>query len=376
MMAGIYIHIPFCIRKCHYCDFYKESGTAGKKAFLTALIEEIGLQKNYLGNFTVDTIYFGGGTPSVLKRMELESILQILFQTFKVDSVAEITFEANPDDLSQPYLDDLAATSVNRLSIGIQSFNAEVLRLLYRRHSAGQAIEAIQMARNSGFRNLSIDLMYGIPSMSRSEWQKSVETALSLEPEHISAYHLGIEPGTQFGRLKKQGVLKEIDEEESLGQYSYLTESMKQAGYQHYEISNFCREGYESRHNTSYWKNIPYLGLGPSAHSFNGKQRQWNVSSISRYNQSLNNRVIPFETEDLNKKDTFNEYLMTNLRTKWGVDIDYLRESYPDWMFSRFVNQIKEESLRIHLIIEGGNIRIKPESWFVSDHLISELFIL
>lgn len=376
MMAGIYIHIPFCIRKCHYCDFYKESGTAGKNSFLAALSQEIELQKDYLGGQGIKTIYFGGGTPSVLKRKEVESILRLLFQTFSVSPDAEITFEANPDDLNQQYLDELALTPVNRLSIGIQSFHAEVLRLLYRRHSAGQAVEAVRMARSSGFRNLSIDLMYGIPSMNRMDWQKSVETALSLQPEHISAYHLGIEPDTQFGRLKKQGKMKEIDEEESLWQYNFLTNSMKSAGYQHYEISNFCQEGYESKHNTSYWKNIPYLGLGPSAHSFNGRQRQWNKSSVGEYNQALKNNEIPCEIENLNEKDAFNEYLMTNLRTQWGVDLTFIHEKYPEPFFTQFVQQIQEEVFEPHIIQEGQSIKIKPESWFVSDHLISELFIL
>lgn len=375
-MAGIYIHIPFCKQKCHYCDFYKETTVYQKAGFLKALSIEMEERKSYLMGEKLQTIYFGGGTPSVLSVSEIGKVINQIYTIWDVADDAEITLEANPDDLSEDYLKDLIQTPVNRLSIGIQSLDDEILRFLYRRHHARQAIEVVELAGNIGFSSISIDFIYGIPGLSVSGWKDCLQQAIQLDVGHISAYHLGIEPDTQFGRLKSQGKIKEVDEDLSLMHYNVLREMLGEAGYLHYEISNFCKPGMESRHNSSYWNNKLYLGLGPSAHSYNGTERSWNVRSVSDYIKQLNHHILPSESEVLSLKDRFNEMLMTNLRTRQGLSISYLQHSFPKEYMAQLNNRMQMMVKNHQLIIENQTIRIPEEQWFVSDSLIADLFIL
>lgn len=375
-MAGIYIHIPFCKQKCHYCDFYKETTVYQKSGFLKALSIEMKERNSFLMGEKIDTIYFGGGTPSVLSILDIRSILSEIDSLWDVAANAEITMEANPDDLSPDYLNDLIQTPVNRLSIGIQALDDEILRFLYRRHRAQQAVEVVEMAKAIGFKSISIDFIYGIPGLSLSGWKDCLSQAIQLDVDHISAYHLGIEPDTQFGRLKSQGKIKEIDEEVSLEHYQIMCEMLGRAGYQHYEISNFCRPGRESRHNSSYWNNQIYLGLGPSAHSYNGTERSWNVRNLTEYIRQLNKPVLPSESEVLSDKDRFNEMLMTKLRTQQGLSLNYLKQTFPETFINELRTKLQTMIDNHLLVLENEMIRIPEKQWFVSDSLIADLFIL
>ncbi len=375
-MAGIYIHIPFCKQKCHYCDFYKETTVNHKKTFLQALDIEISIQAGFLADEEIHTVYLGGGTPSVLQMSELENLMTHLRQTFRLSPDAEKTIEVNPDDISLNYLQELKQIGFNRLSMGIQSFDPAILRFLYRRHNAEQAEKAVLLAQQAGFSNLSVDFIYGIPGLSEEVWMDTLQRLIQLNPEHISAYHLGIEPDTQFGRLKSQGKLKEIDEELSLKHYRLLREMLGNAGYQHYEISNFCKPGFESKHNSGYWNNSRYLGLGPSAHSFNGLELFWNVRNLHLYKEQIQQGILPNESETLSPGDRFNEYLMTHLRTTRGVELSYLQENFPDDVYQEFMKSVNHLLLSEQLSLQNDYIRISPEHWIISDSLISDLFIV
>lgn len=375
-MAGIYIHIPFCKQKCHYCDFYKETTVNHKKTFLQALDIEISIQAGFLADEEIHTVYLGGGTPSVLQMSELENLMTHLRQTFRLSPDAEKTIEVNPDDISLDYLQGLKQIGFNRLSMGIQSFDPAILRFLYRRHNAEQAEKAVLLAQQAGFSNLSVDFIYGIPGLSEEVWMDTLQRLIQLNPEHISAYHLGIEPDTQFGRLKSQGKLKEIDEELSLKHYRLLREMLGNAGYQHYEISNFCKPGFESKHNSGYWNNSRYLGLGPSAHSFNGLERFWNVRNLHQYMEQIQQGILPNESETLSPGDRFNEYLMTHLRTARGVELSYLQEHFSSDVLQELMKTVNRLLSSGQLSLENEHIRISPEHWIISDSLISDLFIL
>lgn len=375
-MAGIYIHIPFCKQKCHYCDFYKETTVNHKKTFLQALDIEISIQAGFLADEEIHTVYLGGGTPSVLQMSELENLMTHLQQTFRLSPDAEKTIEVNPDDISLDYLQGLKQIGFNRLSMGIQSFDPAILRFLYRRHNAEQAEKAVLLAQQAGFSNLSVDFIYGIPGLSEEVWMDTLQRLIHLNPEHISAYHLGIEPDTQFGRLKSQGKLKEIDEELSLKHYRLLRDMLGNAGYQHYEISNFCKPGFESKHNSGYWNNSRYLGLGPSAHSFNGLERFWNVRNLHQYMEQIQQGILPNESETLSPSDRFNEYLMTHLRTARGVELSYLQVHFSSDVLQELMKSVNRLLSSGQLRLENEHIRISPEHWIISDSLISDLFIL
>ncbi|HCC71491.1 MAG TPA: coproporphyrinogen III oxidase, partial [Bacteroidales bacterium] len=325
-MAGIYIHIPFCKKRCSYCDFYKTIDAELADTFLVSLEKEMELQRDYLEQKEVETIYFGGGTPTVLSAQQIGIILEKLHATFNIKEDTEITIEANPDDIKKTYTKSLAKTGINRISLGIQSWNDEILKLLNRRHNSEDARKALEHIFSSGIDNISADLIYGIPGMSLNQWKENLQITLDYDIKHLSAYHLTIEEHTVFGKMKKNNELREIDEEESEKQFNVLIDECEKNGFIQYEISNFCKEGYFSIHNTNYWRREPYLGLGPSAHSFNGESRQWNIADLNEYIKLIEKDEVPATIEILNVKDMFNEYVMTSLRTMWGIDLDYVED--------------------------------------------------
>lgn len=375
-MAGIYIHIPFCKKKCHYCDFYKTLDTGLSDRFLEALKKELVLQNNYLDKSIINTIYIGGGTPSVLSAVQVREIIDTLNNNFRIDNDAEITMEANPDDIDKVYVRDIKRSGINRISLGIQSWNDEILTFLNRRHNAEQAEQALKSIFEAGIDNVSADLIYGIPGMTPGEWRENLLKTFSYDLVHLSAYHLTIEPGTVFGKMKEQGQLSEIDEGMSEKQFRTLLDISEKKGFEQYEISNFCRDGYYSIHNTNYWKREPYLGLGPSAHSFNGEQRQWNVSNLSVYLRSIENEIVPAESETLEKKDLYNEYIMTSLRTMWGVDLDHLEE-ITDKESRDYMNNLVVRFIKYGMVSRNeNNIVLTDQGKMISDNIISELMMV
>jgi len=327
-MPGLYLHIPFCKQACHYCDFHFSTSLGLKDRLVQALVRELELRRHYLGPApTLDTIYFGGGTPSLLSAAELEALFAAIHRHFKVAPQAEITLEANPDDLSAAKLAELAASPINRLSIGLQSFHEPHLRLMNRAHSAGESTTAVRRAQDAGFDNISIDLIYGVPAAGHHIWEADLANAFALDVPHISAYALTIEPGTAFGHRAKKGTFIPPPDEFVATQFELLLAGMKAQGYEQYEISNFCRPGWESRHNGNYWRGVPYLGLGPSAHSYDGQNRQFTLANNPQYVAAVLERgEVPVTIDELSPTDRANEYLLTTLRTSRGCDLAYLRE--------------------------------------------------
>lgn len=374
-MAGIYIHIPFCKSFCNYCDFYSITNLNDISKLTDAIITEAGRQTGYLEGEVVDTVYFGGGTPSLLSVEDTKAILFAVSKNFKVQSNAEITIEANPDDIYAGYLKQLAKIGVNRLSLGVQSWDNKRLKYLGRRHTAEQSAEALEMAFSEGFKNVSVDLIYGIPGMNAEDLKKDLDKTFTYPIRHLSAYHLTIEEETRFGKMKKEGKLVEIDEELSAAMFALLGSECKERGFVHYEISNFASEGYISRHNSSYWKQIPYLGLGPSAHSFNGRSRQWNISDVRRYIQAINRGEVPFEREELDKVTMFNEYVMTSLRTMWGIDLEHVEKMYDKELHDYLVN-LSDKYIRYGLMRHHKNTLILTDQGkMISDNIIAELLM-
>jgi len=375
-MAGIYIHIPFCRKVCFYCDFHFTVSVKNKDLLIESICEEARLRNQYFKNTSFNTIYFGGGTPSVCTIDEIKKILEVIYKNYSISENPEITLETNPDDLKKNYLRDLKKqTLVNRLSIGIQSFNNKHLAWMNRRHNVKEVEECVKIAKNEGFNNINADLLYGIPGMTMNEWKNNLKKLINLDVQHISAYHLTIEPDTVFGRQKKKGLIKEISEKKSYSQFEILLETMKSSGFDHYEISNFAKEGFYSIHNLNYWNLGEYIGLGPSAHSFDGVSRQWNVRINSKYIEELNRRGEFYEKEILQKSDLFNEYIMVSLRTKWGVDLDYIKEHFGENQEKSFLNAIGKFEHSNHVTKIGKKMVLTDEGKFISDHVIRELFV-
>ena len=321
-MAGIYIHIPFCKQACHYCNFHFSTSIMLKNGFLQALLNEITLQKNFLTNEVVETIYFGGGTPSLLSADEITKILDAIHSNYAVAAETETTLEANPDDISFEKLTALKQAGINRLSIGVQSFFEEDLRWMNRAHNAAQAQESIELAYEAGFDNISIDLIFGTPTLPDSNWKNNVDRAIALNVKHLSCYSLTVEPKTPLEKLIRKGKLDGINTEDQARQFLLLIEWLSAAGYEQYEISNYSLPGMRSKHNSSYWQGKKYLGLGPSAHSFDGNSRQWNIANNAIYIRSLQQNIIPFESEILSPAQKLNEWIMTSLRIKEGLQFD------------------------------------------------------
>ena len=330
-MAGIYIHIPFCKQACHYCDFHFSTSMRYKNEVVQQLLNEIRLRQSYLQNEIIETIYFGGGTPSLLNEDELKNILLTIRQYFTVSKKAEITLEANPDDLSKEKIKAFTNTSINRLSIGIQSFFDEDLVTMNRSHDATQATQCIDFIRDGGITNFSIDLIFGYPQLSDTKWKSNVEKAMQYAVPHLSCYAMTVEPKTVLAKYIKQKKSPPIDNEQSAKQFEYLMQTAKSNNYNHYEISNYALEGYEAKHNGNYWKSKSYLGIGPSAHSFNGASRQWNISNNALYIQSLQDDKVPFEIETLTDTQRLNEYIMTSLRTIEGMDLNFVSKVFGEF---------------------------------------------
>jgi len=372
-VAGIYIHIPFCKQACHYCDFHFSTSQSHRKALCIAIAKELALQSKYLQGERISTLYWGGGTPSLLTEAELQIILDSVHKHFSVEEDLEQTLEANPDDLTKDKLVLLRSLGFNRLSIGIQSFDDEVLKFFNRAHSANEALKCMELARDAGFNNISIDLIYAIPGQSVEDWKKTTETALTLQPEHISAYSLTIEEKTVFGNWNKKGKLKPAEENDAALHFTTLMEMLEQNGYEHYEISNFCKPGFHSRHNSSYWKQTHYLGVGPSAHSYNSVSRQANVSNNSLYQKSIEAGIVPAEIELLTRENKINEYIFTTLRTAWGCDLSHLKENYGyDLASNGIVQKMKDQDW---VNQQGTILFLTRKGKLLADQIASDLFI-
>ena len=372
-MAGIYIHIPFCKRRCIYCDFFSTTQSDQKSTYVRALCEELRIRKDYLQEEDIETIYLGGGTPSQLSQKELESIFTTIYIIYKVKEDAEITLEANPDDLTPEYVSMLCQLPINRISMGIQTFQENTLKLLHRRHTAQQAVEAFYRCREAGFQNISIDLMYGLPGETLETWIHDLKQAIDLHPEHISAYHLIYEEGTVLWKLREECQVKEADEDLSVSLFSTLIDMLTQAGYQHYEISNFCLPGLHSQHNSSYWTGKNYLGCGPSAHSYNGFSRQWNVASLDKYMTGISSGQPDFELEELDLYTRYNDFVITSIRTCWGMPLSRLQTEYSEELYHYCLRMAKPHLEQGVLQLQDEVLKLTSKGIFVSDGIMSDL---
>jgi oxygen-independent coproporphyrinogen III oxidase len=370
-LAGIYIHIPFCKQACHYCDFHFSTNVSQVDRLVSCLNKEIEIQKDYLTE-SVETIYFGGGTPSLLNKDHIMSIMAKINAVYDVRPDAEITLEANPDDLSEVKLLELKAAGINRLSIGVQSFDDEVLKFLNRAHDHNQAYESIELTRKVGFDNVTVDLIYGIPDRSHDLWENDLKKLISLNPDHISAYCLTIEPKTAFGNWLKKGKLKAVEDDYSAQQFDIMVEMLENAGYEQYEVSNFCKPTYHSKHNTAYWQQKSYLGIGPSAHSYNLVSRQYNVSNNQKYINALEEGKVPNDTEVLTKEDNINDYLLTTLRTKWGTNLNELKlMGYS--IDKRYIDKL---ILGENAKISDNHLILTRKGRLLADQISADLFII
>ena len=374
-MAGLYLHIPFCKVKCHYCDFHFSVKHNNKIEMIDAMCLEIERQNAYLSGEQVETIYFGGGTPSLLTFNDFSQLLSVVNTNFEVVSNVEVTVECNPDDITAQKLTEFKTLGINRLSIGIQSFDSEQLAFLNRAHNADEALNAIKMAKEAGFTNITIDLIYGLPNTDLQYWQRQVETAIVLNVSHISSYCLTFETQTVFGNWLKKGKIQPLADEQSLDQFKLLTSALQSAGYEHYEISNFAKNGVISKHNSSYWLAKKYLGIGPSAHSFNGVSRQWNIANNIKYIQHINNNVVHYELELLTDLDRFNEYILTRLRTKWGIDLKEIKREFPD-MTEQIMPKLKAFIASGTLTKANDVITLSQKGKFIADYITGELFLV
>lgn len=372
-MAGIYLHIPFCKTRCIYCDFYSTTRSEMADRYVSALCRELKLRKSYLDNEPVETIYFGGGTPSQLSKENFEKIFETIEREYNLGNCEEITLEANPDDLTPEYIKMLSSLPFNRISIGIQTFNEQTLRLLKRRHTAEQAISAVKECRMAGFQNISIDLMYGLPGETPESWEADLEQAVNLNVEHISAYHLIYEEGTPLYEMLQKHKVEEVDEESSVDFFALMIDRLTKAGFQHYEISNFCKPDMYSQHNSSYWTGKKYLGCGPSAHSFNGSTRQWNVSSLDKYIAGIEKGIPDFEIEELNVTTRYNDFVITSLRTMWGLSLNRLEEEFGT-EFKQYCLENAQTYLDSgKLEIRDNTLFLSKEGIFISDGIMSDL---
>ncbi len=374
-MSGIYFHIPFCKQLCHYCDFHKSLSLRVAPEMLNCLQREIQIRKDYLNENRIESIYFGGGTPSIYRPEEIQILIEECFKHFDFAPNAEISLEANPDDLNTSYLSELAQTAVNRLSIGVQSFHDDDLALMNRRHTGKEAIESIQRSIDFGFQNLSIDLMYGIPGLNLNKWEENLETTYRLDVQHISSYHLMYEPNTIFSKKLKKDLLSELSEKESIQQFRLLIQTAKNQGFKQYEISNFCKEGYHSKHNLAYWKQKQYLGIGPSAHSYNFTEREWNVAHNRKYMDAVKQGRILSEKEKLSDADRCNDLILTSLRTCWGLNLETLKQQFGETVHDICVEKSEKFIQSKHLRKERNSLILTDRGIFISDHIIADFFV-
>lgn len=376
-MAGLYLHVPFCKQACHYCNFHFSTSLKYRDEMVSAMIRELELRKAYLGGQVLNSIYFGGGTSSILPVKSLEEIFRAIHTHFSVASDAEITLEANPDDIRVPMLREWIKLGVNRLSIGIQSFRDDELKFMNRAHSGSEAILAVDRARAAGFEDLTIDLIYGIPISDTARWIQNLDQALTFRVPHISAYCLTIEQGTAFGNWVKKGKLQEAPDEVASEQFLIAVDTLGAAGYEHYEISNYALPGRRAKHNSAYWAGVPYLGIGPAAHSFNGESRQWNLAHNMKYIRSVQAHTgaeampVWCETEILSEADKHNEYLMTRLRTSGGVVPDELSAAYRQ----NFLESVQKYVNQGYIIKEGAAYKLSRSGKLMADAISGELFV-
>lgn len=373
----IYIHIPFCKQKCSYCNFHFSTSLNFKDEMLDAMKKEIFLRKDELQNKKIQSLYFGGGTPSVLSADEIKSLIDEVLKYFSFNNDIEITLEANPDDLNNTFLKELSKSPVNRLSIGTQSFFDEDLKLMNRAHNASEAEGSIKRAQDFGFENLSIDLIYGSPTSNLKIWKENLNKTIALEIPHISSYALTVEPKTALENWIAKGKVVNPKEEEQNREFYYMIDFLKDHGFDHYEVSNFAKPGFHSRHNSAYWKYQEYLGVGPSAHSYNGTDiRSWNVANNQQYIKKLNSNILAKETEILSQQDQFNEMIMIGLRTIWGVDLESLNQKFSNSILDHFNKEIKNKLEEEILKIENNHLKIPEKHWFMADGIASDLFII
>jgi len=374
-MSGIYIHIPFCKQACHYCDFHFSTSLKKKDAMVLALVKEIEMRKSEFQEEQVETIYFGGGTPSILEISDLKLLIDTVYSSYKVAENPEITVEANPDDLSKERIIELSNNRINRLSIGIQSFFEDDLKMMNRAHNSEEARACLEFATQY-FDNITIDLIYGIPEMSNEKWLQNIETALSFGIPHISSYALTVEPKTALHNFIQKGIIPQPDDELASTHFNLLVEKLEENEFIHYELSNFSKEGYFSKNNSAYWLGKKYIGIGPSAHSYDGEKRGWNVSNNSLYLKSIQENQLPLETEILSQTDKYNEYVMTGLRTIWGISLDKIENEFGK-TYLDYLNQQAAKYIEDHLLFVDDNIlRTTKKGKFLSDGISSDLFML
>ncbi|MFR9502848.1 MAG: radical SAM family heme chaperone HemW [Rikenellaceae bacterium] len=370
-MSAIYFHIPFCKRLCGYCDFFKSVKLHYLQPTLEVMERELIAERSFLTDHNIETIYFGGGTPSLVDPAAIKHLIDVVKGHYCVESLSEVTLEVNPDDISHSYLEGLRAAGVNRLSIGIQSFDDEELRFMNRRHNGAQAVEAVRLAQSVGFDNITIDLIFGVEGFGVDILERSLSMALSLGVQHISAYHLTIESGTPFARRVAKGDFKAVDDSISQIEYALIDKVLTAANFEHYEVSNYALSGYHSRHNSSYWQGVQYLGIGPGAHSYNGLQRRYVEGSIESY---LKQSECIYQVEELSMIDRYNEYVMTSLRCCEGVDLEYMRGVFPSWIYAFMLDAANNWLVEGKLCCERGRLYIPIKHFMISDLIIESLF--
>lgn len=375
-MSGIYVHIPFCKQACHYCDFHFSTSLKNKDALVKSILTEIDIRMNYLPDKSIETIYFGGGTPSLLSEKDLFLILEKIYKQYKVSKDAEITLECNPDDLNNEKLKELKRLEINRLSIGLQSFNDEELIWMNRAHTAMESESSVKRAQDRGFENITIDLIYGSKFSTLNNWKKTLDKAIGLDIKHISSYNLTIEDKTKLGHDFKTKKETAIDDEKSSEMFLEMIDRLEKSQFIHYEISNFGKEGFFSTHNSNYWKGAYYIGYGPSAHSFDGVSRQWNISNNPTYIKYIDEKNDGyFEKEILTEKERFNEYILTALRTIWGVNLNYLKKHFNDDFIKLFLNQIIYYIDQEQVIVHNETYTLTEKGKLLADKIASELFV-
>lgn len=374
-MASLYLHIPFCKQACYYCNFHFSTGKKNMDQMIASLKKEMKLNQNYLGGEKIETLYFGGGTPSILHASDIEQLIDFVKNNFELNDNVEVTLEANPDDITEVNANAWLSTGVNRLSIGTQSFLDKDLKWMNRAHNAEQAIKSIKMVQQCGFNNINIDLIYGLPESTNDEWKKNLEQAIELQVQHLSCYSLTVEPRTALDYFVRSGNVKPVDEEKAALQFEWLMKVATENNFEHYEISNFAIAGMRSRHNSSYWLGKKYLGIGPSAHSYNGISRQWNAADNNFYISALLQNEIPYEIEILSPEEKFNEFVMIRLRTIEGIsktDLQNFETSFQEH-FSEVAKSFIENGL---IQISGNNFSLTNKGKLLADHIISELMIV
>ena len=375
-MAGIYIHIPFCKQRCNYCAFYSTTLYNIRERYVDALCKEIAMRKEYAANAPIETIYFGGGTPSTLTLEQLQKICNTIYDVHSVSPTAEVTIECNPDDLTPEFLTQLRRLPFNRISMGVQSFNDTQLKRLGRRHNADKARQAVKNAREAGYDNISIDLIFALPGSTLSDWEHDLESAIALRPDHLSAYNLTYEEGTPLHRALERGDFTELSEEENVEQFQMLITKLKEAGYRHYEISNFALPGRESRHNSSYWNDTPYIGIGAAAHSYNGTSRQWNIADIKEYMEGVESDAPNFEIEELTEEERYNDTILTRLRTAKGLPLAWMKERFCEKLYNYLLRSAEKEIALGNLKKENGSLSLTEKGIFISDAVIRELIFI